>query len=246
MSHPTPSPLADAADQALAVLVSGGIDSAVLLAEEADIFARVYPIYVRTGLVWEAVELSRLQQFLRELAHPRVEPLVVLEQPVGDVYGRHWSTTGEAVPGADTPDEAVFLPGRNALLLVKPLLWCHLHEVPSIALAPLAANPFPDATPGFFDRFAEAMGIALDSQVEILLPYAGLSKMEVIRRGQRFPLATTFSCIRPVDGQHCGACNKCAERQAAFRAAEVADPTPYAATTEVSRDACRSPCSRNR
>jgi len=48
---------------------------------------------------------------------------------------------------ADTPDDAVFLPGRNVLLLSKAMLWCHLHGVEEVALAPLESNPFPDATP---------------------------------------------------------------------------------------------------
>jgi 7-cyano-7-deazaguanine synthase len=45
--------------------------------------------------------------------------------------------------------------------------------------------------------------------------------------GSELPLALTFSCISPRGGLHCGACNKCAERQAAFRAAEMADETRY-------------------
>jgi len=41
----------------------------------------------------------------------------------------------------------------------------------------------------------------------------------------------TFSCIAPVDGLHCGRCNKCAERAAAFRLTGTDDPTPYASWT---------------
>jgi len=46
--------------------------------------------------------------------------------------------------------------------------------------------------------------------------------------GRNYPLGLTFSCIAPVKGLHCGHCNKCAERQAAFRMIELADPTVYA------------------
>ena len=96
----------------------------------------------------------------------------MLEQPVADLYGRHWSVTGDGVPAADTPDEAVFLPGRNVLLLAKPLLWCHLHGVPEVATAPLGSNPFPDATPEFYDAFAAAVSRAVGGAVRVLRPYA--------------------------------------------------------------------------
>jgi 7-cyano-7-deazaguanine synthase len=45
--------------------------------------------------------------------------------------------------------------------------------------------------------------------------------------GRDMPLELTFSCIDPVDGLHCGRCNKCAERQKAFRSIDLEDPTRY-------------------
>src|SRR5262245_47311324 len=138
---------------ALAVLISGGLDSAILLCEALSRHD-VHPLYIRTGLNWENAELDHLQRFLAAVKGPRLKPLRVLEQPVADLYGRHWSLTGQDVPGADTPDEAVCLPGRNVLLLSKALLWCHLTGVHVLALGTLGSNPFPDATGAFFDAFA--------------------------------------------------------------------------------------------
>jgi 7-cyano-7-deazaguanine synthase len=212
----------------LAVLVSGGLDSAVLVAEAARIYPAVHPIYIRTGIAWEPVERLHLDRFLRAVRTPALRPLVVLEQSVTDLYGSHWSLTGVGVPAAGTPDEDVFLPGRNVLLLVKPLLWCHLNGVPEIALAPLAVNPFPDATPEFFREFSGAVNRSVGGSVQVIRPYSELHKTEVIRRGERFPLEHTFSCIRPAGELHCGACSKCHERRVAFREAGVPDPTTYA------------------
>ena len=45
--------------------------------------------------------------------------LTVLEEPLRDIYDPHWSTGADDVPDAGTPDEAVYLPGRNVLLTVK-------------------------------------------------------------------------------------------------------------------------------
>jgi len=220
---PTPRPTAP-----LAVLYSGGIDSAVLLAEALQLYPAVHPLYIRTGMLWEDVELTYVRRFLEAVHTPRLHPLKILDQPIADVYGNHWSVTGRDVPDEKSPDEAVFLPGRNVLLLAKALLWCRLNNIPEIAMAPLAANPFPDATPAFFSSFTSAVNMAVEGNMTVLRPYAKLSKTQVIERVKGVPLEHTFSCIRPVDGEHCGKCNKCAERQSAFRAARMMDPTRYA------------------
>jgi 7-cyano-7-deazaguanine synthase len=211
----------------LAVLVSGGIDSAILLAESCRLHPAVHPLYVRFGLLWEDAEQAHLARFLAAVACPALRPLVRLEMPVRDLYGDHWSTTGRGVPDAGSPDEAVFLPGRNLLFLSKAMLWCHLHGVHAVALALLEANPFPDATPGFFADFEAVANRAFGGAVRVVRPYARLTKADVLRRGEGLPLAETFSCIHPIEGRHCGACNKCAERQRGFRDIAAPDPTAY-------------------
>jgi 7-cyano-7-deazaguanine synthase len=211
----------------LAVLISGGLDSAILLGEGLRSHSKVHPLYIRSGLYWEAVELQHLRRFLEALHGPALAPLQILDVPVAELYGNHWSITGRDVPAADTPDDAVFLPGRNVLLLAKALLWCHLHDVPQLGLGVLGSNPFPDATPAFFQGFSDTVNRAVDGRVQVWRPFAGLHKREVMQRGRELPLELTFSCIRPIDGQHCGRCNKCAERRHAFRDAGMTDRTPY-------------------
>jgi 7-cyano-7-deazaguanine synthase len=217
-----------ASDAALAILVSGGLDSAILVGETLRAGRTVYPLYVRSGLVWEAVELDYLRRYLEALKCANLQPLHGLDLPVNDLYPPHWSLTGSDVPDANSPDEAVFLPGRNVLLLAKAMLWCHLRDVPAVALAPLASNPFPDATPEFFHEYESIVNLAIGGSVRVLRPYAGFSKREVMQRGKGLPLDLTFSCIHPAGKLHCGRCNKCAERRRAFADAEMPDPTHYA------------------
>ena len=230
MTRPAPWPPA-APGSPLAVLVSGGLDSAVLVAEAARAYPAVHPVYVRTGLLWEDAEQAHLGRFLAAAAGPSLRPLVVLDQPAADLLAGHWSVTGEGTPTPADPDAADYLPGRNVLLLAKPLLWCLLHGVPGLATAPLAANPFPDATPAFYDAFAAVVGQAVAGSVRVLRPYAHLTKPDVVRRGAALglPLEHTFSCNRPVGLRMCGACSKCGERRRGFAAAGVSDPTAYAA-----------------
>jgi 7-cyano-7-deazaguanine synthase len=221
--------------EALAVLVSGGLDSAILLGEAVRAHAAVYPLYLRCGLSYETVEVRYLRRFLRGLRARSLKPLQVLEMPVADLYGRHWSITGRNVPAIGSPDEEVFLPGRNVLLLAKGLLWCHLNHVPALALGSLRTNPFPDATPEFFRDMEQTVNRAVQGLVRLLLPYGKMHKTEVMHRGRDLPLQHTFSCIHPRRGLHCGRCNKCGERRQAFADAGMTDPTRYAARPDRPR-----------
>ena len=209
------------------VLISGGLDSGVLLAHLAEQGRELIPLYVRAGLAWERVELIWLRRFLDRLNHYGLEPLAQLSLPVEDTYQSHWSTTGKAVPGAHTEDSAVYLPGRNLLLLSKAAVYCSLNRIGVIALGLLKGNPFPDATTDFLRGFERLAGHALSHPLEIVTPFRNLSKAEVIDLGKNLPLELTFSCIRPVGEKHCGGCNKCAERRRSFVDAGVQDRTDY-------------------
>src|SRR4051812_20970634 len=78
---PTITPMS-APQEPLAVLVSGGLDSAVLLGRAARERPAVHPLYVRTGLAWEATELDYLRRFLEAARTPALRPLVVFDLPV--------------------------------------------------------------------------------------------------------------------------------------------------------------------
>jgi len=210
------------------VLISGGLDSSVLACELAQNYGEVHPVFVRNGLVWESAELFWLARFLNAVHQPNIHPLKQLHFPMEDVYGRHWSTTGDQVPDARAPLDANYLPGRNLILLAKAAVYCALHRIPVIALGVLRSNPFPDSTPGFFRHCEQLLGQGLNSSLRIITPYAQLTKSDVVRRGRSWPLGLTFSCLAPVNRRHCGRCTKCAERREAFRRAGLPDPTDYA------------------
>lgn len=212
----------------IAVLVSGGIDSCVLLSELLQQGRDVQPLYVRSELVWEPAETAALRQYLDRVRSQRLRELVVLHVPMDDLYPTHWSVTGQDAPGRLTPDEAVYLPGRNALLVLKAALWCDRHGIPQLALGSLGTSPFADATPAFFDRLQGVLRFYSPQPPEILLPLGGLDKGRVMQMGRGCPLELTFSCLAPVAGGHCGRCNKCEERRRAFSAAGRDDPTIYA------------------
>jgi 7-cyano-7-deazaguanine synthase len=215
-----------------AVLTSGGLDSAVLTVDLAREYSPVFPIYVRSGLFWEETELAAMRAFLTAIQVPGLAPLTVLDEPIRDVYGAHWSTIGDGVPDARSADEAVYLPGRNVLLTAKAAVWCRLRKVDFLALGSLGSNPFPDSTPEFFADLESVLVRALNGAPGLIRPFSHLSKRDVVVRGANLPLHLTFSCILPTQGKHCGMCNKCAERQKGFRDAGLPDRTEYARDLE--------------
>jgi len=218
------------------VLISGGLDSAVLLAQEA---ARgpVLPIYVEVGLAWERAERQMLAHLLASpVFHGHVAALETLAFDMRDVYPpTHWAIRGTP-PAYDTPDEDVYLAGRNLVLLTKAGVVAARRHASRIALGPLAGNPFPDATPEFFSTMGRALSLGLGSVIDVATPFAHLHKDEVIRLGASLglPLELTLSCMNPVEGapgdipEHCGLCSKCRERRDGFAAAGLPDHTTYA------------------
>ena len=220
--------------QYIAVLCSGGLDSAVLVAEAAAApDAAVQPIYISVGFAWEAEEQAMLRRLLASpVFQQRVLPAVHLRFDMSDVYpATHWAIRGEP-PAFDTPDEDVYIDGRNVILLSKAAVYMARNKIARVLVGPLAGNPFPDATPEFFDAIARALSLGLAAPITIAAPFVSLDKSDVIRRGLdlHVPFELTLSCMQPRDGLHCGRCSKCRERRDAFRDAGVTDPTRYAAT----------------
>lgn len=228
------------------VLLSGGLDSAVLAAHEAQ-HTRVLPVYVCVGLAWEAAEQAILEKLLAApVFHDRVDPLVRVEFTMRDIYApTHWAITGTP-PAYDTPDQDVYLTGRNLVLLTKAGVVASQHNAHRIALGPLAGNPFPDARREFFTSMSTSLSLGLDHEITVVTPFLDWEKEDVIQRGVelKVPLELTLSCMNPPSltnspasyggtspapgPQHCGLCSKCRERRDAFADAGVADPTHYA------------------
>ena len=213
----------------IGLLLSGGIDSCILLRCLLERGGRVLPIYVDSGLVWQEVELSCLLRFLASLCEEQIDPLVTLSIPLSDIYKEHWSVTGIDTPSAGSPDEAVYMPGRNAMLLVKAAVYCQSLGIEDLALGVLGTSPFADSKATFFCQFAQAISTALNANLRIHRPFAEATKQEVMKMGRDLPLEWTFSCLSPQQQLHCGQCNKCAERRLAFREVGLEDPTQYAA-----------------
>ena len=218
-----------ASGTATAVLFSSGLDSAVLAAAEARTW-QVHPVYVSAGLAWEREELAAVDRLLASPVYRSLAPVARLTFTVEDLYPpTHWALRGTP-PAFDTPDEDVYLTGRNIVLLSKAGIYCAQQKLSRIAIGPLAGNPFPDATPEFFSTMARALSLGLAHQITMAAPFVEMHKSDVIRLGAELgvPFELTLSCMNPRQGLHCGQCSKCRERRDAFHEAGITDPTAYA------------------
>jgi 7-cyano-7-deazaguanine synthase len=211
------------------VLASAGLDSIVLVADAARA-NEVQPIYMAAGFAWEDLEQTRLHEILEHLpGRERIRPLRTLSVDMRDVHGAgHWAIDGTP-PAWHTPDEDVYIVGRNVMLLAKSAVFCAHESIHRLLIGLLARNPFPDATPAFFEAMARALSLGTNHEIAIEAPYRTWRKADVIRLGAELgvPLALTLSCMNPEEGRHCGRCSKCRERHEAFRDAGMEDPTEY-------------------
>jgi len=193
-------------------LVSGGLDSAALMARFLEAGDEVHPLFVRCGFVWERAELAAIRRQLHALRSPRLRPLFVVDARGLCRWPEHWSHGAPGTPAADSPWDSVYLPGRNLLLILCAATYARRRGVGRIALGTLKGNPFADATPAFRRAAAKVAGASYDTKLSVEAPFSRWSKGRVARRWPALiPLA--FSCLRPRGMRACGRCSKCEERR---------------------------------
>lgn len=206
--------------QKICVLVSGGMDSSILLALIARQYQEVHPLYIRCGLNWEKAELYWLKKYLKKIISPNIQSLKILNVPVHDLYKDHWSLTGKNIPGLNSNNQEVYLPGRNILLLSHTAIFCSKNDIPEISLGILKGNQFPDSQKSFFSSFEKMIMQGLNFSLKIQTPFSDMSKVDVLKLGKDLPLNLVFSCLKPDGIYPCGKCNKCAEREKVMRAVQ--------------------------
>ncbi|HUF24221.1 MAG TPA: 7-cyano-7-deazaguanine synthase [Vicinamibacterales bacterium] len=212
------------------VLLSGGLDSAVLLSYIGNAGEPITPVHVRCGYAWEYAEAHCIERLMKSALAPRLKPLCTIHVDMRDILPEgHWALTGIA-PAYDTDDEEVYLAGRNITLLSKAAVLASQLRIRKIAIGLLKGNPFPDATPAFLTAMGRALTLGLAHDITIQTPFAEWTKSDVVRQARTvgLPLDLTISCMMPIGGRHCGQCSKCRERHDGFVKANLPDPTDYA------------------
>ncbi len=214
-------------------LVSGGMDSAVVLAIAREQGFAVHALSVRYGQrhTSELEAADRVARALGAVAHKTVD--VDLRSIGGSAL-----TDDIEVPeagGAGIP--ATYVPARNTIMLSMALGWAEVLGAADIFCGVNAVDysGYPDCRPEFIAAFQALANLATKAGVEgagirIHAPLMRMGKDEIVREGLRLGVdfSQTVSCYRAdASGLACGQCDACQLRAAGFDAAGVADPTRY-------------------
>ncbi len=222
------------------VLVSGGLDSATVLAIARERGHRCHALSFDYGQR-HRLELDaarRVASALGAFEH-RILPL-----PTG-VFGNS-ALTDRAI---EVPAEATagipvtYVPARNTMFLACALGFAEVIESGDIYIGVNAVDysGYPDCRPEFIQAFERLANLATKAAVEgrpvrIHAPLIEMTKAEIIRRGMALGVdfAITISCYQPdADGGACGRCDSCRLRRAGFDQAGIADPTRYVSFERV-------------
>jgi 7-cyano-7-deazaguanine synthase len=218
------------------VLLSGGLDSATVLAMARAAGLECYALSVSYGQRHQA-ELnaaSRLAHSLGAREHR------IMHVNLGRIGGSALTDMSIDVP--TTPGEGIpvtYVPARNTIMLSLAMAWAEVISATEIHIGVNAVDysGYPDCRPEFITAFEKLAQLATKAGVEgtplaIRAPLVNLSKAQIIREGVRLGVdyGLTVSCYQADSaGKACGGCDSCRLRREGFAAAGVPDPTIYSA-----------------
>lgn len=216
--------------QSSIVLLSGGLDSTVLLAKLLAEKRRVLAMGIDYG-----------QRHSREInaaraicAHYGVEYRLADLRGITAFFG-HNSLTDKDVPvfeGEYNEDgmKTTVVPARNLVFVSLATAWAISEKCDTIAYAAHGGDHaiYPDCREEFAEKLDAVVQISDWHPVRLERPFVGMSKGEIVALGAKLnaPLHLTWSCYNG-GSKHCGKCATCLERADAFRAAGIPDPTDY-------------------
>lgn len=216
------------------VLLSGGLDSATVLAIARSEGYACHALSVSYGQR-HAAELAAARRIARMLGAVEHRELHVNLDTVG---GSALTDPSIAVP--ESPSSGIpvtYVPARNTLLLALALGWAEVLGARDLFIGVNAIDysGYPDCRPEFIRAFERLANLATKAGVEgarfrVHAPLIRLGKAAIIRRGLQLGVdyAATVSCYQAdAEGRACGRCDACRLRRAGFAEAGVPDPTRY-------------------
>jgi 7-cyano-7-deazaguanine synthase len=217
------------------VLLSGGLDSATVLAMARTEGYECHAISVAYGQRHSAelVAAAKLAQQLGAASHKQIH--VNLDAIGGSALTDHRI----AVPESPTTGIPItYVPARNTLFLALALGQAEVVGAQHLFIGVNAVDysGYPDCRPAFIAAFEQLAAVATKAGVEgaafrIHTPLIAMTKADIIRSGTalKVDFAETVSCYQAdAQGHACGKCDSCRIRREGFAAAGLADPTRYA------------------
>ncbi|QLC74311.1 7-cyano-7-deazaguanine synthase QueC [Pseudomonas sp. LPB0260] len=221
-------------DKKAVILLSGGLDSATVVALAKAQGYACYSMSFDYGQRHRA-ELQAAERVARQLG---VIEHKVIGLSLDGIGGSALTDSSIEVP--ESPSEGIpvtYVPARNTVFLSLALGWAEVLGARDIFIGVNAVDysGYPDCRPEFIEAFERLANLATKVGVEgqgfrIQAPLQDMSKAEIIQAGLQHGVdyALTVSCYQAdADGRACGKCDSCRLRAAGFVGAGVADPTRY-------------------
>ncbi len=217
------------------VLLSGGLDSATVLAMASDLGYDCHALSLDYGQRHRS-ELQAAENVARSMS----ATLKVIKLDLR-AFGGSALTDDIDVPEEEGEGIPVtYVPARNTIMLSLALAWAEVLGSGDIFIGVNAVDysGYPDCRPEFINAYEEMANLAtkagvVGKRLEIHTPLIDISKAEIIQQGTALGVdyALTVSCYQASeDGEACGVCDSCRIRAAGFEAAGIIDPTRYKST----------------
>jgi len=219
-------------DRNAVILLSGGLDSATVLAIANERGYRCHALSVDYGQRHRS-ELQAAQNIAEKMS-------VTLKTIKLDLRKFGGSALTDDI---DVPEEegegipVTYVPARNTIMLSLALAWAEVLGADDIFIGVNAVDyyGYPDCRPEFINAYEEMANLAtkagvVGNRLTVHTPLIDLSKADIIRQGTELGVdyGMTISCYQADDdGRACGVCDSCRIRAAGFEAAGVSDPTRY-------------------
>lgn len=212
------------------VILSGGMDSAVVLAWALHNKLDVGAVNFSYGSKHNAQERLRAVALT---SHYKV-PLTLVDLPFINLHFKSdLLNSGGPIPeghyAADNMKSTV-VPFRNGILLSIAAGLAKSQDYDSIAYGAHTGDHaiYPDCRPEFLASIQEAIREGTDNGISVLAPFMSIDKGEILAHGLAMgvPFHLTYTCYAG-GTKHCGKCGSCTERLEAFAKCNVVDPVPY-------------------
>lgn len=222
------------------VLLSGGLDSATVLAIAKDMGYRLYTLSFSYGQrhIFELEAARKISQAMGAEKH------LVINMNLDDIGGSALTDAIDVPKGRSASEMAgdipvTYVPARNTIFLSFALGWAEVLGVSDIFIGVNAVDysGYPDCRPEYIKAYevmanlATKTGVEKKTCIQIQTPLITLSKSQIIQRGKALGVdySMTHSCYDPDNlGRACGQCDSCLLRKKGFESAGVPDPTVYA------------------
>ena len=216
------------------VMISGGMDSAVVAAMIAKEGYKIAALHLNYGQRTEARELKAFNDICDHYGIN--ERLIVDIKYLAEIGGSSLTDENIEVSQAELDNNTIptsYVPFRNANILAIATSWAEVIGANAIGVGAMEqdSSGYPDCREDFFDAYEKMidLGTKPETKIKILRPVINMTKKDIILEGKELgvPFELTWSCYKSSETA-CGECDSCALRLRGFAQSGISDPITYA------------------